>query len=133
MKFKLLLLYLIVFLSACSTNKNAESSNTVDENCTRTKSVATISTSDMDDGTSARIAMVGGYTEQRDLTEDEKILFEQTYKDELQLSPVSVAIQIVAGINYRFICKTEENRNYEVIIYKPLRGNATVSSVSKIK
>ena len=86
--------------------------------------------------------VVGGwlktYTRESNLTEEEKIMFEEamnTYK-ELKLEPVTlIGTQIVSGTNYMFLCKgtTISNRpvsNWKmVIVYKDLQGKSTITSV----
>ncbi|MEG1645414.1 MAG: hypothetical protein RR279_06165 [Alistipes sp.] len=86
--------------------------------------------------------MVGGYTQQRPLTEADRTLFATaTAKLEApKYIPESVATQIVAGCNYRFICKivtsSHEPRTTaaEIVIFQPLpgRGDPKVSSIHLI-
>ena len=51
--------------------------------------------------------LVGGYSKTRKLTSDEKELFHQvtTSLQGAEYEPENVATQIVAGTNYRFLCK----------------------------
>ena len=77
--------------------------------------------------------MVGAYTNYRDVTQEEKALFNDTYKGEVRLTPLKVMTQVVAGTNYRFLCKDEKDSHYEVVIFRALPaygGNAEVKSVS---
>ena len=72
----------------------------------------------------------GGYSEPRPLTDEEAVLFKKVTEglDGVEYTPQSVAKQIVAGTNYRFICKavpvTRNPRPYEaiVVVYQPLPG-----------
>ena len=53
---------------------------------------------------------VGGYTDQRRPTAEERALFEATVAsiDDTTYKPLNVATQVVAGTNYRFVCKARE-------------------------
>lgn len=74
--------------------------------------------------------MTGAYTGYRELTEEEKDLFRDTYKGDEKLDPMSVATQVVAGINYRFACTDQNDGEYVVTIYKPLPGHGDPSVTS---
>lgn len=75
-------------------------------------------------------SLSGGFTEQRDLTEDETLLFDKVTEKlvGVKYTPESVATQVVAGINYRFICTAKtltpkpETYQTEITVYKPLPG-----------
>lgn len=79
------------------------------------------------------IQMVGAYTNYRAISADEKELFNSTYNGETKLTPKKVATQVVAGINYSFLCSDSKGAAYLVVIYQPLpgQGKAEVSSVTK--
>lgn len=70
--------------------------------------------------------LCGGYTEQREPTEEEVALFTAvTGSGDISFTPLSVATQVVAGINYRFWCRYQDKENSGhcyVVIYKPLPG-----------
>lgn len=74
--------------------------------------------------------LCGGYSSQRPLTDEEAVLFKKVTEglDGVGYTPQSVATQIVAGTNYRFICKavtaTKDPKTYEavVVVYQPLPG-----------
>ena len=81
---------------------------------------------------------VGGYTRQRSLTADERQLFEQVVDiDGTTYKPRSVATQVVAGTNYRFVCKARDDggKRYDavIVIYKPLpgQGEAHITSIER--
>lgn len=86
--------------------------------------------------------MTGAYTNQRPLSDEEKELFKTATAKLLgvKYTPESVAVQIVAGTNYRFICTaqtvTREPRTYkaEVTVFKPLpgRGEAHVTDIKEL-
>ena len=73
--------------------------------------------------------MVGAYTKQRDLTTEELSLFRHTMKDD-RYTPISVATQVVSGINYRFFCNGPDG-DVVVTIYKPLHDAPRVTEMSK--
>jgi len=77
---------------------------------------------------------LGAYTEGRALTKDEQKLFNETYKGEIKLTPMTVSTQVVAGTNYKFICKDKGGSTYQVIIYQKLPaygGEAEVTTIEK--
>lgn len=81
---------------------------------------------------------VGGYTRQRSLTADERQLFEQIVDiDGTTYKPRSVATQVVAGTNYRFVCKARDDAGKRfdavIVIYKPLpgQGEPRVTSIER--
>ncbi len=81
----------------------------------------------------------GGYTEQREPTQEEIDMFRKATADQgMSLTPLSVATQVVAGLNYRFWCrfrKSDESGNCWVVIFKPLpgQGNPRVTSITPEK
>ena len=81
--------------------------------------------------------LCGGYTEQREITEDEMNLFHlATDGEDLTLTPLSVSTQVVAGVNYKFWCRFEDSARSTsghcwVIIYQDLEGNVTLSSITE--
>jgi hypothetical protein len=50
--------------------------------------------------------ILGGYSEERDLTDDDRAIFEEAMSGLVGViyEPVSVATQVVAGTNFRFTC-----------------------------
>jgi flavodoxin len=72
--------------------------------------------------------LMGGFSEQRPLTAEDSAVFAAATKDYayLQLKPLSVATQVVAGTNYLFLCTTSGfNRpptETMVKIFRPLPG-----------
>lgn len=78
--------------------------------------------------------IVGGYTEPREITAEELEMFKTATADyaELQLAPQTVCTQVVAGLNYKFFCDCKEGYNLsrcDVIIYKPLEGEPSVTKI----
>ncbi|MFV0411899.1 MAG: hypothetical protein ACK5L3_01350, partial [Oscillospiraceae bacterium] len=75
---------------------------------------------------------VGAFREERELTADEKELFEKAVAElvGVKYEPIRVSTQVVNGTNYKFLCKgTAADANmteseYYVTIYLPLGENA---------
>lgn len=69
-----------------------------------------------------RDVMVGGYGKAGKLTAQEDSLFTAVVKNEagLQLRPLKVSRQVVAGTNYRFECVDADRKKVEVVVYQPL-------------
>ena len=89
--------------------------------------------------TRENLPKVGGFTDFRPLFADDSLLFNQVMADYsyLKMVPKSVATQVVAGTNYKFIVEmTEPSGNVvdaEVNVFKPLpgRGEPQMMSVEK--
>ena len=87
--------------------------------------------------------IVGGYSKPRKLTKDEKALFEEAVQglEGVEYKPLNVATQVVAGTNYRFICRGRETarkgKRFDavIVVYKPLpgQGEPRVTSVDRQK
>ncbi len=71
---------------------------------------------------SESVPMTGGYSERRELTEEEEVLFADVMGEDAEgYEMIDVATQVVAGTNYRFCAKdlsTDVRMN--IIIYVPL-------------
>lgn len=67
-------------------------------------------------------ALLGGYTEYRELDDNDRQLFESTYTDKRKLTPQRVASCVVAGLKYRFVCVDKKGREVIVVIFQPLPG-----------
>lgn len=86
--------------------------------------------------------IVGAYSKQRRLTNEQKALFFSTTEslgDRWEYKPLNVGVQVVAGTNYRFLCKGREkidkNRRgkkiyAEIIIHQPLPGQGEPRIIS---
>lgn len=89
-----------------------------------------------------KTVLCGGYTQQRPLTEAETDLFRKVTHGMTGVSytPQSVATQVVAGTNYRFVCtaktatRNPETYQAEVIVYQPLpgQGEAKITSIKRL-
>lgn len=91
---------------------------------------------------SEKAQLCGGYTRQRPPEEEEFALF-NAVTEQLRgvgYTPESVATQVVAGTNYRFICtarsETAEPETYraEITVFAPLpgRGEARVTEIRRL-
>ena len=83
--------------------------------------------------------LMGGFSEQRPLTAEDSAAFAEATKDYayLGLKPLSVSSQVVAGMNYLFVCEMKAFGGpavqTNVKIFKPLpgRGEAELIGVEK--
>ena len=72
--------------------------------------------------------LMGGYSEQRPLTAEDSAVFAAATKDYayLNLTPLSVSTQVVAGMNYLFLCEMKAFGGAavqtNVKVFKPLPG-----------
>lgn len=78
--------------------------------------------------------MVGAFDKSTKLNAEEDSLFKAvvlTHSD-LQLKPVKVSRQVVAGTNYCYECVDNNKKKVEVIVHEPLpgQGNARILSVN---
>lgn len=82
---------------------------------------------------SATPVVCGGCTDYRALTDADEALFAKVYDVEPALTPYQVATQVVAGTNYRFLCRDAAGEEYTVTIFVPLpcNGGECRMSVSK--
>lgn len=64
--------------------------------------------------------LCGAYSDCRSLTEQDVQLFESVYSYDLKLKPQSVATQVVAGTNYKFVCTDALANDILVYVFKPL-------------
>lgn len=91
--------------------------------------------------TFSKETVVGGYTKQRRLSDEEKLLFESVAQEVagVKYTPMNVSTQVVAGTNYRFLCKGKSperggEKFYAVItIHKPLpqQGEPRIISIER--
>ena len=87
--------------------------------------------------------LCGGYTEEREPSDDEYQLFRSVTDsmEGMSFTPLTVQTQVVAGINYRFYCRfSDGSEEYSpghcwLTIYKPLpgQGEPKVTSLEKMK
>lgn len=94
------------------------------------------------DSTAKQAPRCGGYTQQREPTAEELTLFKTAMAtlDGVNYVPESVATQVVAGKNYRFVCKATpvvpnpQSFHAAVVIYQPLpgKGEPTITSIERL-
>lgn len=82
--------------------------------------------------------LCGGYTEQREISDEEMEMFRKVTDGSTTVyAPLSVATQVVAGLNYKFYCRFEESGENGsghclVTIYKPIQGDPQLTGVEKL-
>lgn len=88
---------------------------------------------------------VGGYSKTRRISDSEKELFTTLTAsiEGVEYRPMNVATQVVAGTNYRFLCKAREVENGKkgdkyyavVVIHKPLphQGEPRIIEIERQK
>jgi len=83
--------------------------------------------------------MPGGWTEYRNLTSEDKAVFDEALEGfvGVKYTPNSVAIQVVAGMNYRFKCDAQlpsGGNKWEAIIqiYQPLEGRPHITEIVRV-
>lgn len=78
--------------------------------------------------------MVGAFDKSTKLTAEEDSLFKSVVRShsDLQLKPLKVSRQVVAGTNYRYECMDNNKKKVEVVIYEPLpgQGDARILSIN---
>jgi len=77
--------------------------------------------------------LCGGYTEQHELSDENQSLFRKVM-GETPFTPLSVATQVVAGLNYRFWCRYDDGTEKSpghcfITIYQPLQGEPVISKI----
>ena len=76
--------------------------------------------------------LVSAYHKSTTITDEEFFLFKtvmQSHSD-LQLKPIKVSRQVVAGTNYKYECINENKRTVEVVIFQPLPGQGEARILS---
>ncbi|MEG0807831.1 MAG: hypothetical protein RR410_05695 [Alistipes sp.] len=91
---------------------------------------------------SEKTMLCGAYTAQREPTTEEIQLFAAVTASlsDVNYTPTSVATQVVAGTNYRFICKAEAvasqapTHSVEIIVYRPLpqQGEPRITQITRL-
>jgi len=73
-----------------------------------------------------REILCGGFTGQRDLTAEDLEIFRSALGPAADtLFPISVATQVVAGLNYRFVCNAPSGQK-TVTVYQDLQGGLSI-------
>ena len=75
---------------------------------------------DQTPNSSPKEAVVGGYSEAHKLSDEERALFDSVAAEiaGVKYEPINVSTQIVAGVNYRFLCKGKEQERFVAKIEK---------------
>lgn len=90
------------------------------------------------DSAAVRSGLVGAFSEQRELSEEELELFKAVTADSKTCyMPLSVSTQVVAGMNYRFYCRCDYGdgngpNHCFLTVYKPLSGDAKIISEERV-
>ncbi len=76
--------------------------------------------------------MVGAFGKSTKLTSEEDSLFKAVVlsHSNLQLKPLKVSRQVVAGTNYRYECVDNNKKKVEVVVYEPLPGQGDAHILS---
>lgn len=82
----------------------------------------------------------GGFSSFREITDDEKQMFNEILKDFVGVgrTPLAVATQVVNGMNYAFLCDAKivipsaSPHNEIVIIYRPLQGEPILTQIKEV-
>lgn len=82
----------------------------------------------------------GGFSSFREITKEEKQMFDDVLKGFVGVGrvPLAIATQVVSGMNYAFGCESKvivpEALPYNdiVIIYKPLNGEPILKQIEEI-
>ena len=91
------------------------------------------------DDNAPRLPLTGAYAaaDPQDIGANaaEKIAIEEIYRREPQralVENVERELQIVAGVNYRFMVRMSSGERYQIIVYRPLEGDMQVTSYRKL-
>ena len=81
-----------------------------------------------------KAGLVGAYGNYEKVTAEEATLFDEAikaYDTALRLKPKKVCKQVVAGLNYQFLCVDAAKKEHTVIISKPRpgQGDPRVTSI----
>lgn len=91
------------------------------------------------DDSAPRLPITGGYApaDKDDVgaSAAEKIAIDEIYRRDPQRSlveSVTREVQVVAGLNYRFVVKMSGASSYRIVVYRPLQGGMSVTSFEKL-
>lgn len=91
------------------------------------------------DDSAPRLPLAGGYApaDANDVgaTAAEKLALDEIYRREPQrarVESVTRELQVVAGINYRFVFKMSGAKSYRVVVYRPLDGDMRITSFEQL-
>ncbi len=93
------------------------------------------STKKTDDRNDRKI-ITGGYSEHRQLNAEDLKFFNEVSESYggLELTPITVSTQVVAGFNYCYRCKNKKGKFYEVTIFQPLpeEGQPIITKIYEV-
>ena len=102
-------------------------------NTIKTLALATIIIGMVSCASTQKFQMVGAFGKSTKLTTEEDSLFKAVVlsHSNLQLKPLKVSRQVVAGTNYRYECVDNNKKKVEVVVYEPLpgQGDARILSI----
>ena len=100
-------------------------------NIIKTLALATIIIGMASCASTQRSQMVGAFGKSTKLTTEEDSLFKAVVlsHSNLQLKPLKVSRQVVAGTNYRYECVDNNKKKVEVVVYLPGQGDARILSI----
>lgn len=102
-------------------------------NAIKTLALATIIIGMASCASTRKTQMVGAFGKSTKLTTEEDSLFKTVVlsHSNLQLKPLKVSRQVVAGTNYRYECVDNNKKKVEVVVYEPLpgQGDARILSI----
>lgn len=93
-------------------------------NTIKTLALATIIIGMASCASTQKSQMIGAFGKSTKLTTEEDSLFKAVVlsHNNLQLKPLKVSRQVVAGTNYRYECVDNNKKKVEVVVYEPLPG-----------
>ena len=93
-------------------------------NTIKTLALATIIIGMASCASTQKSQMIGAFGKSTKLTTEEDSLSESVVlsHSNLQLKPLKVSRQVVAGTNYRYECVDNNKKKVEVVVYEPLPG-----------
>lgn len=102
-------------------------------NTIKTLALATIIIGMASCASTQKSQMIGAFGKSTKLTTEEDSLFKAVVlsHSNLQLKPLKVSRQVVAGTNYRYECVENNKKKVEVVVYEPLpgQGDARIWSI----
>lgn len=93
-------------------------------NTIKTLALATIIIGMASCASTQKTQMIGAFGKSTKLTTEEDSLFKAVVlsHSNLQLKPLKVSRQVVAGTNYRYECVDNNKKKVDVVVYEPLPG-----------
>lgn len=103
-------------------------------NTIKTLALATIIIGMASCASTQKTQLVGAFGKSTKLTTEEDSLYKAVVlsHSNLQLKPLKVSRQVVAGTNYRYECVDNNKKKVEVVVHEPLpgQGDARILSIN---